>query len=158
MSALPFLVFEISKPTIVSEDGWRDWFTTERLPQFVLKGTACRAILFREIPFPGIPTSANCHDFLALVQIQVMNVHYDPQHRRILKPNDLAPEESSNSEIMKDDQSEVRHYELIQDFYPEPWDSGRYSLLSEPSIDKLCSLTAYRLACTAHNYRYGTAR
>lgn len=152
MSALPFLVLEILKPTIVSEDGWRDWFTTERLPQFVLKGIALRAILYREIPFPGIPTSANSHDFLVLVQTKEANVHDHPQHRPFLKLNDLDPEESSKSEIMKDYQIEVRDYELIQDFYPEPRDSGRCFSLSEPSMYKLCSLTAYRPACTAHNY------
>jgi hypothetical protein len=127
MSALPFLIFGVLKPTIISEDFYRDWFTQERLVQFVSKGIASQATLYQEIKFPGIPIAGNSNNFLALVPTQKINGHDDLQHSLFPKLNDPLLEEYSNSEVMEVDRSEVRSYELIQDYSLVPLDSGRCS-------------------------------
>ncbi|KAH8652234.1 hypothetical protein BX600DRAFT_472165 [Xylariales sp. PMI_506] len=122
MSAPPYLIFGLSKPTTISENLWIDWYTRERLPQLISSKVALRATLYREIPFPGFPVPANRHDFLVLVQTDSVDGHDDSRISNLPNTSDLFLSQSQSAVLMENHHSEVRDYKLIQDFYPEPCD------------------------------------
>jgi hypothetical protein len=119
MSIAPYMLWVNSNPTQVSYEAWKQWYTSERIPDNVNSGNFIKAVCYEEIELPGFGAPGDSRKFLVL---------YETIHRNPSTPELMArmPLSSDNLPKMGTDANNVylngdwdgRCYELVQNYNP----------------------------------------
>jgi len=126
MATSSYLLHVNSRPTVVSNDLWTKWYTTEHIPDLVNSKTSTRAAFYQEIGHAFNPDPKDPRPFLALYQTDfeepLKSSNYSDGVRR---DSELFKQQGATSKKNQDNGDfDARNYELIQNFDPNGVDES----------------------------------
>ncbi|KAI9708038.1 MAG: hypothetical protein M1820_004242 [Bogoriella megaspora] len=121
MPPSPYLLHVTSRPTVVSERLWIQWYTEEHVPDLVNSRTSTRATFFQEVSLPkefrpespGFPCK-----FLTLYQTDFEEGMNSEEIRHVRQGSDLFVQGGSKWDTSENGDFDIRNYKLIQDYDP----------------------------------------
>ena len=97
MAPAPYLLHVNSRPTVVSDQLWKEWYTDEHLPDLVNAKSAIRATFYEEIGNPLNEHPDHPRKFLALYQTDFEELLKSDEYLGIRKTSELFERESAHS-------------------------------------------------------------
>lgn len=121
MSPSPYLLHVNSRPLLVSDALWQEWYTTEHVPDLINTGTSTRAAFYEEVGHPLAPNPDHPRKWLALYQTEyeecLKTKNYEDGVRH---SSGLFAKEGSGSELNRENgEFDARNYRLWQEFDPK---------------------------------------
>jgi hypothetical protein len=102
MATSPYLLHVNSRPTVVSNPLWKEWYIKEHLPDLVGAKSCDRATFYEEIPHPLNENPDHPRKFLALYQTGFEELLKSDEYKGIRKTSELFDKESSHSKNIGD--------------------------------------------------------
>lgn len=118
MPAAPYLLHVNSRPIIVSDKLWKEWYVDEHLPDLVNSGISVRATFYEEIPAPFNPSPTHPRKFLALYQTDFKESLKTENYTALRTTSEMFAKEGGKVGIQDNGDFDARNYELIQEFDP----------------------------------------
>lgn len=118
-SVSPYLLHVNSRPTVVSDKLWSEWYTIEHLPDLVNTKTSTRAAFYEEIGVPGLGEASHPRKFLALYQTDYAECLKTQNYIDIRTTSELFPKEGGTKNIGDNGDFDARNYELVQEYDPK---------------------------------------
>ena len=129
MSTSQYLLLVNSKPTVVSHDIWKEWYTVEHLPDLVNSKTSTRAAFYEEIGHAFNPQPKDPRPFLALYQTNFEEpLKGDNYNNNVRRTSELFKSGGATSDKNQDNGDfDARNYSLIQGFDPNDVGESTFS-------------------------------
>ena len=102
MAPEPYLLHVNSKPKVVSNDLWKEWYTAEHLPDLVGAKSSTRASFWEEIGSPLEPDPKHPRPFLALYETKFEELLKSDEYIGIRKTSELFKKEGAQSDKNSD--------------------------------------------------------
>ena len=119
MSPSPYLLHVNSSPTAVSNALWKEWYTTEHVPDLVNSKSAIRGAFYEEIGFVMNPKPNNPRKFLALYQTDFEELLKSEEFKTLRTTSELFSKESARSNGIADNGNfDTKYYNLLQNYDP----------------------------------------
>ncbi|KAF1988012.1 hypothetical protein K402DRAFT_374621 [Aulographum hederae CBS 113979] len=115
----PFLLFVNSKPTAVSDEVWKKWYTTEHIPDIVSSRTSTRACLFEEdYTSPISPKEKHERRYLALYQTDFEEALQSSNYQKCATTSEMLAKNGGSKEVFGNGEFDSRYYGLVQTYDP----------------------------------------
>lgn len=118
MPISPYLLEVTSRPKIVSNQLWQQWYTEEHLPDLVNSKTATRATFYSELSLDPSGALPSTRQHLALYQTDFSEPLNTENYTDLRRTSRLFQKEGGTENISENGDFDARNYELIQEFDP----------------------------------------
>ncbi|KAJ9654157.1 hypothetical protein H2198_006776 [Neophaeococcomyces mojaviensis] len=118
MAPSPYLLSVTSRPTVVSDSLWQQWYTEEHLPDLVNSRTSTRATFYTEVTHQLNNAASYPRKFLALYQTDFAEPLKTENYTTLRTTSELFGKEGGKEGIQDNGDFNARNYELIQEFDP----------------------------------------
>ncbi len=120
MATSPYILTVNSRPTVVSNDLWTEWYTVEHLPDLVNSKASTRAAFYQEIGHAFNPDPQNPRPFLAVYQTDFEELLKSNNYlENVRHTSSLFMKEGATSDRnLQNGDFDARNYRLIQNFDP----------------------------------------
>lgn len=102
MTTNPYLLHVNSRPKIVSNPLWVEWYIDEHLPDLVNAKSCSRATFYEEVSWSLNPNPDHPRKFLALYQTDFEELLKSNEYQGIRSTSELFEKESSHSKNIGD--------------------------------------------------------
>lgn len=120
MPVSPYLLQVTSRPKIVSNRLWQEWYTEEHLPDLVNSKTSTKATFYYELPLDPSGVLPSSRQHLALYQTEYAEPLNTENYTKLRTTSTLFEKENGTDNISDNGDFDARNYELIQEFDPVP--------------------------------------
>ena len=131
MPTRPYLLHVNSRPKLVSDEVWQEWYVKEHLPDLVNEGCAVRATFHTEVVSgPTViegPTDSNPRKYLALYQSDIPEcLDTDNYRKGVRKTSELFEKASGIAQDMPNGEFDGRYYKLYETYDPNKLGDGMF--------------------------------
>lgn len=108
MAPSQYLLHVNSRPTEVSDGLWKEWYTSEHLPDLVGAKSSNRATFYEEVASPLNPNPDHPRKFLALYQTDFKELLNSNEYKGIRNTSELFKKENSSEKIQDNGDFDAR--------------------------------------------------
>ena len=131
MPTAPYLMHINSRPKLVSDEVWQEWYIKEHLPDLVNHGCAVRATFHTEVlSGPTVidgPSESNPRKYLALYQSDIPEcLDTDNYRKGVRKTSELFEKASGIAQDMPNGEFDGRYYKLYETYDPNKLGDGMF--------------------------------
>jgi hypothetical protein len=131
MPTSPYLMHINSRPKLVSDEVWQEWYIKEHLPDLVNHGCAVRATFHTEVlSGPTVidgPSESNPRKYLALYQSDIPEcLDTDNYRKGVRKTSELFEKASGIAQDMPNGEFDGRYYKLYETYDPNKLGDGMF--------------------------------